>query len=226
LEIDETLAMQTGSGTAAQTDSYLTDALNSTIRLTDGNGNKLVDYTYSAYGVTTAGASNANPIQYTGRENDGVACLYYYRARYYSPCLNGRFISQDPMGLRAGINGYVYANGNPLQYRDPSGKIANVAEAAIVGVASGIVGGFVNLGEQSGNLSNINGWAAFGAGFAGGFVGDFTGSATWGGLVSGVVTNGLTTYATAGSSGLDVAGSTIFWRHFWSWFWWSRGNDW
>ena len=64
------------------------------------------------------GSSN-NPYQYTGRENDGTG-LYYYRARYYSPMLK-RFISEDPMGLAAGLNSYAYAGGDPIDLRDPSG---------------------------------------------------------------------------------------------------------
>ena len=58
-------------------------------------------------------------FQYTGRENDGTG-LYYYRARYYSPELS-RFISQDPIGFRGGINQHVYVEGDPISYTDPEG---------------------------------------------------------------------------------------------------------
>ncbi|SFI48553.1 RHS repeat-associated core domain-containing protein [Collimonas sp. OK307] len=119
LGIDEVLAQQTGTGTSAQTINYFSDALGSTIRLTDQTGNKLVDYTYDPYGNTTADATIANPFQYTGRENDGTG-FYFYRARYYSPTLQ-RFISEDQIGLAGGINQYGYVNGNPISYRDPFG---------------------------------------------------------------------------------------------------------
>ena len=42
------------------------------------------------------------------------------RNRWFSPRLQ-RFISEDPIGLRGGINQYEYANGNPIGLRDPSG---------------------------------------------------------------------------------------------------------
>ena len=100
--VDEIFAQQS----AGQTNGYLTDALDSTIRLTNGSGAKLVDYTYDPYGNTTADATVANPFQYTGRENDGNG-LYYYRARHYSPQLQ-RFISKDPIKLAGGINTYSY----------------------------------------------------------------------------------------------------------------------
>ncbi len=119
LRIDELFAASSGTGAAALTISYLTDALGSTIRLTDASGAKIVDYTYDAYGATEADAQVDNPFQYTGRENDGTG-LYYYRARYYSP-KHGRFVQSDPIGLKGGINTYAYVGGNPLTLVDPFG---------------------------------------------------------------------------------------------------------
>ncbi len=67
-------------------------------------------YAYSPYGETsTLGPDEGNPIQYTGRENDGTG-LYYYRARYYDPVLK-RFVSEDPIGMEAGPNFYAYVKG-------------------------------------------------------------------------------------------------------------------
>ena len=117
--IDEVFAQLSGTGAGAKVVSYLRDALGSTVRLTDGAGNKLVDYTYDPYGVTTADAAPNNPFQYTGRENDGNG-LYYYRARYYSPGM-ARFISSDPIGLGGGINTFGYVGGNPISKIDPGG---------------------------------------------------------------------------------------------------------
>jgi RHS repeat-associated protein len=111
--------------------SYLTDALGSVIRLNNEAGAKVVDYTYEPYGKTTADAMNDNPIQYTGRENDGATGFYYYRARYYSP-LYQRFISEDPIGLMGGINKYAYVEGDPVFFSDPMGlwRIAGKPEGS------------------------------------------------------------------------------------------------
>ena len=46
--------------------------------------------------------------------------LYYYRARYYDPVLK-RFISEDPIGMEAGPNLYLYVQGNPVLLADPFG---------------------------------------------------------------------------------------------------------
>jgi len=77
-------------------------------------------YAYSAYGESVSlGADDGNSIQFTGRENDGTGLLYY-RARYYDPVLK-RFIAEDPIGLRGGLNVYSYARNNPISFRDPFG---------------------------------------------------------------------------------------------------------
>jgi len=79
---------------AGTTSNFLTDALGSPIAVTDTAGTVQTEYTYEPFGKTTVtGASNTNPYQYTGRENDGTG-LYYYRARYYHPGLQ-RFLSED-----------------------------------------------------------------------------------------------------------------------------------
>jgi len=53
---------------------------------------------------------------------DGTG-LQYRRARYYDP-LVGQFTQIDPIGMRGGLNLYGYANGDPVNFRDPSGLAA------------------------------------------------------------------------------------------------------
>jgi RHS repeat-associated protein len=92
--------------------------------LTDSSGALPTQYTYEPFGNTTvSGSTNANPYQYTGRENDGTG-LYYYRARYYHPQLQ-RFISEDPLRLGGGDpNFYAYAGNDPFNQKDPFGLFA------------------------------------------------------------------------------------------------------
>jgi RHS repeat-associated protein len=106
---------------AGITSSFLTDALGSPIAVTDTSGTVQTEYTYEPFGKTTiTGASNTNPYQYTGRENDGTG-LYYYRARYYSPQLQ-RFISEDPIEFEGGdVNLYAYVYNDPFGFVDPFG---------------------------------------------------------------------------------------------------------
>ena len=102
------------------TRTYLTDALGSVIGQTEEDQGAIGWYAYSPYGeVVAIGEDEANPVQYTGRENDATG-LYYYRARYYDPVLK-RFISEDPIGLGGGINFHAYVGGNPIVNVDPEG---------------------------------------------------------------------------------------------------------
>jgi RHS repeat-associated protein len=100
--------------------SYLRDGVNSTVAEADATGAVTGNYAYSPYGGTANSGNGTTRLQFTGRDNDGAAGLYYYRARYYSPQLT-RFISEDPIGLAGGTNFYAYANGNPISFIDPSG---------------------------------------------------------------------------------------------------------
>jgi len=116
LEIDEVLARYAPLGNK----TLLSDALTSVIAQANDDETVSSFYAYSPYGETTAlGPDEGNPLQYTGRENDGTG-LYYYRARYYDPVLK-RFISGDPIGIEGGLNLYTYVNNNPISFIDPFG---------------------------------------------------------------------------------------------------------
>jgi len=52
--------------------------------------------------------------------------VYYYRARYYDPEIE-RFVSEDPLGFKAGINFYAYVNNNPINNNDPTGLDTQVS---------------------------------------------------------------------------------------------------
>lgn len=100
----------------------LTDALGSIIALVDSTGSIITTYSYDPFGnTTTAGAANANPSQYTGRENEGNG-LYYMRARYYST-VSGRFINEDPLGFAGGdVNPHAYTGNDPVNFTDRRGR--------------------------------------------------------------------------------------------------------
>jgi RHS repeat-associated protein len=108
---------------------FLADALGSTVGLMDASQVLRQSYAYEPFGENQPMGASANSYKYTGREDDGTG-LYYYRARYYSPSLK-RFISEDPVGLAAGLNSYAYVFQNPILYRDPSGKFVPLLIAAV-----------------------------------------------------------------------------------------------
>jgi len=132
---------------------YLTDQGQSVIHLvqtTKDNGPKVIaSYVYSPYGIETTvnqdqKAQNQKLFGFDGQLTDPQTGWQFlgkgYRA--YNPLLH-RFMSQDSMSPfdKGGINGYVFANNNPIMKFDPSGHYSTSnLWLNIAGVAGGLVG--------------------------------------------------------------------------------------
>jgi RHS repeat-associated protein len=117
LNIDEPLAMLR-SGT---TSYYQEDGLGSVTSLTNSAGAAAQTYTYDSFGnLLAASGSLVNSFRYTGREFDTETNLYFYRARYYDPAA-GRFLNEDPIGFRGGLDLYDFVLDNPMNMVDPFG---------------------------------------------------------------------------------------------------------
>jgi len=71
--LDERFTRTDSTGTF----DYLTDALGSTISLTNSTGASQVQYSYDPYGSMSITGSNTNSYAYTGREFDGLGTDYY-----------------------------------------------------------------------------------------------------------------------------------------------------
>ena len=128
---------------SASDEFYETDALGSSLVLTNSAGTAQTTYTYEPFGNTTqTGTASSNAFQYTGRENDGTGLLYY-RARYYSPRIQ-RFMGEDPFSgnylIPESLNRYAYSLNDPVSYADPSGLISPQAVAALGGALFGGIG--------------------------------------------------------------------------------------
>ena len=104
--------------------NYLTDALGSTVALTNSAGSSTVQYSYGPFGNISITGTTTNSFTYTGREIDGLG-INYYRARYYNPQI-GRFLSEDPIGFAGGINQYAYVDDDPLNFVDRFGLATTV----------------------------------------------------------------------------------------------------
>jgi len=60
------------------------------------------------------------PIRMQGQQYDEESGLHYNRHRYYDPTI-GRYITQDPIGLRGGMNAYSYVYNIPISLIDVLG---------------------------------------------------------------------------------------------------------
>ena len=117
--IDQTRA---GSGSHF----YLADGQLSTRQLTNAAGSVTDTYTFDAFGVTlTSTGSTPNAYLYVGEQLDPNLGFYYLRARYYNQT-TGRFLTTDPEEGNIfdpiSLHRYLYANANPVDNRDPSGR--------------------------------------------------------------------------------------------------------
>ena len=112
--IDNKLKQSSGSSPLY----FLQDQLGSTTALTDPSGNVVEQEQYDPFGGGSGSALTR--YDYTGRERDPDTGLIFYRARWYDPS-QGRFITQDPIGVAGGLNTYLYAGDDPADLIDALG---------------------------------------------------------------------------------------------------------
>lgn len=122
------------------------DGLGSVRLLTNGAGAGLDRYQFDGYGRTkSATGTTVNPYLFAGERLDSGPGLYQLRARYYSPSL-GRFLSRDPADGRlaspSSLHPYLYANGDPIDYRDPSGRESLLALSLALAINTAIENAF------------------------------------------------------------------------------------
>jgi len=76
-------------------------------------------------------AANENPsglgafkfnLRFPGQYLDKETNLFYNYFRDYDP-QTGRYVQSDPIGLRGGLNTYLYVHGKPTALVDPTGRI-------------------------------------------------------------------------------------------------------
>ncbi len=102
-------------------ETYHNDHLGTPRELTDENGQVVWSSEYDVYGISNQlhRVKSENQIRFQGQYEDYETGLHYNFYRYYDPT-NGKYISQDPIGLCGGGNQYSYTP-NPINWVDPLG---------------------------------------------------------------------------------------------------------
>lgn len=72
-----------------------------------------------SYQYDAVGSAAFSPPGFPGQYWDAEDNLWHNGSRDYD-AKTGRYIQSDPIGLRGGVNTYVYDGGNPLTVIDPS----------------------------------------------------------------------------------------------------------
>ncbi len=119
------------NGSSFTTYYYLRNAQNDVIKLIDGSGNTVVEYTYDSWGklLSVTGSLSGTlgedqPFRYRGYVCDTETGWYYLQSRYYDPT-TCRFISADVLLSTGqgviGHNSFAYCGNNPIAREDPSG---------------------------------------------------------------------------------------------------------
>jgi RHS repeat-associated protein len=169
---------------------FVTDHAGTPGKLIDERGEILWEAEADDWGAVRNEKGVRQPIRFQGQWLDEESGFYYNRYRYYDP-RQGRYVTQDPIGLEGGVDVYTYVNGNPLSYTDPLGLTPDlncVAKcAAAGGMAGSIIGGALG-GAGGGLLCSPTGPGAFGCAGAGGLAGAGKGAAIGAG-VGGILGN-------------------------------------
>ncbi|MBR0566090.1 RHS domain-containing protein [Azoarcus sp. L1K30] len=109
---------------------FVTDHLGTPLRLIDHNGK-------TRWAAVAEETGVQQPIWFQGQWLDEESGLYCNRYRYYDPW-QGRYVTQDPIGLRGGVNTYSYVNESPVSRIDPLGLWNFVFNAGAHGIGSSL----------------------------------------------------------------------------------------
>jgi RHS repeat-associated protein len=139
---------------------HFTDALGSVTSLTNNLGSLTSRSDYDAFGLQTGGSGSSNSIGYTGQRLDNETGLMALGngERYYSPSY-ARFIQQDSFAglpnMPQSLNRFAYGLNNPNKHTDPSGHIAPLVIAGIVGaVVGGVLGAAYSYEMQNAQIAD------------------------------------------------------------------------
>jgi RHS repeat-associated protein len=117
---------------------------NSNVRLLTNTTGQVTDtYDYDAFGNLINQTGNTpNDYLYTGERRDADSGFYYMRARYLNPS-SGRFLTMDAFegaGLDpSSLHKYLYVQNNPIDLRDPSGRLPLIGDP-IAGWQAALIG--------------------------------------------------------------------------------------
>jgi len=168
-DVETGFALGTGRindlGGTPSTDYYHTDMLGTTRFLTDASGGEIEPAVYTAFGELVSGTSGRfGYVGAYGYQSHDEMPYQHVGARYYDPT-TGRFLQRDPIGVKGGLNVYLYVQNSPASAVDPLGLFNWFEASKWAGAA--LITGAAAAGSGGLALPIIAG--VFASGWAGGF---------------------------------------------------------
>lgn len=119
---------------------YLSDRHSGVRHLANSSGIVTDGYLYDAFGnLLSSTGTSPNTLLYRGEHLDGPTGYYYLRARHFDPA-TGRFTQMDPWSGDAGrpitLNKYLYADGDPVRYSDPTGLMSGGEMLSVISIGA------------------------------------------------------------------------------------------
>jgi RHS repeat-associated protein len=101
---------------------YHNNHLETPEKMTNESGAVVWKADYKPFGEATVDSSSTvvNNFRFPGQYYDSESGLHYNWNRYYDPT-TGRYLTADPIGLKGGLNLYVYVLNNSINRKDPEG---------------------------------------------------------------------------------------------------------
>jgi RHS repeat-associated protein len=137
------------------------DHLNAPRIVVDQNGAKRWRWLAEPFGTT---APETNPdglgaftqnLRFPGQYADAESGLWYNYFRNYDSG-TGRYRESDPIGLAGGMNTFLYVEGMPTAYTDPTGEIAPLLAMGVGFIIGGGVDLITQLVSNGGNWKCVN----------------------------------------------------------------------
>lgn len=133
---------------------YQNDHLGTPQKMTTVSGAVVWSAKYSSFGKAEVDPASTvtNNLRFSGQYFDAESGVHYNWNRYYDS-RTGRYLKQDPIGLKGGLNLYSYANMNPIKLIDTLGLWSG-ADAYLVQHFFSGKGGDVDISRWAGDYLN------------------------------------------------------------------------
>ena len=127
------------------------------VMATDTSGNVVGEYSYTTFGEQLSATGTYTPrFTFSSKERDASG-LVYHGFRYYSPVLC-RWISEDPIRERGGLNLYQFCVNNPVNNIDTDGLRVEIHSRWVKGLEGIAAHTYITVTDST---KEVNTWGSY-----------------------------------------------------------------